>query len=683
MIADFEAETYQNWETTGTAFGTGPAAGTLPNQMTVSGFTGQRLVNSYYGGDASTGTLTSLPFRLNRSSLSFLVGGGKDRERLGIWLVVDGQVVRRATGNNDRPGGSERLQPMGWDVGPWLGKMAQLKIVDMATGGWGHITVDHIVATDRKPPMMLEQATRTLTLDHRFLNFPVKNGGPKRQVSVRFSDGTERKFEIELADGAADWSAFLNASGHKGQRVTVTVDELPSDSHGLKEISTSDEILGESYREAHRPQFHFTSRRGWLNDPNGLVFFDGEYHLFYQHNPYGTGWGNMHWGHAVSTDLVHWMELPIALYPDAHGTMFSGSAVVDTLNTAGFQTGKAPALVAMFTAAGTPFTQGLAFSNDRGRTWTKYSGNPVLPHIVGENRDPKVIWYAPEEKWVMALYLDGDRLGIFESTDLKSWKMLQEVRIAGASECPEFFPIRLENSDDPELVRWVLYAANGRYRVGTFDGKHFSASDNVLELNHGNCFYASQTFNNIPAEDGRRILIPWGQISFPGESFNQMMGLPVVLSLRSTKDGPRLFANPVKELHGLRTSEHRIDAAVIPGGNVYSHLQGELWEIDSTVTVGSAKEIVFDLRGVPLHYDVTTETLSCLGRSVKLRTQQGAIHLHIFVDRASIDLFGNHGEVYMPLGCLLDSKNRSLSLTSSGGEGSVKARVYSLRSSWP
>ncbi len=682
VIADFETESYGSWEATGDAFGPGPAAGTLPNQMDVSGFAGHRLVNSFYGGDGSTGTLTSLPFRLDRNSISFLIGGGKDRDRLGIWLIVDGKVVRRATGDNDHPGGSERLRPAGWDVRPWKGKLAQLQIVDTATGGWGHINVDKIVATDRKPTMMLEHATRTLTLDHRYLNFPVSNGGPKRQVSVQFPDGTERKFEIELADGPADWWAFLDVSTRKWESATVKVDAIPSDSHGLPAITTSDEIKGSSYEEASRPQFHFSSRRGWLNDPNGLVYFDGEYHLFYQHNPYGTGWGNMHWGHAVSTDLVHWKELPIALYPDSHGTMFSGSVVVDSLNTAGFQKGKEPALVAMFTAAGTPFTQGLAFSNDRGRTWEKYAGNPVLPHIVGENRDPKVIWYAPEEKWVMALYLDGDRFGIFESENLKSWKFLQEVAIAGASECPEFFPMRLDGSDDPKQVRWVLYAANGRYRVGTFDGKHFSAADEVLELNHGNCFYASQTFNNIPATDGRRILIPWGQMSFPGQSFNQMMGLPVSLFLRSTEGASRLFVNPVWELNVLRTSEHRIDEAVTPGGNVLRQLQGELWEIDTTVNIGSAKEVVIDLRGVPLRYDVTTETLSCLGKSVKLPTQHGKIQLHIFVDRASIDLFGNQGEVYMPLGSLLDSNNRSLSLTMIGGEGSVKARVFSLKSSW-
>ncbi|HWQ91869.1 MAG TPA: glycoside hydrolase family 32 protein, partial [Clostridia bacterium] len=298
--------------------------------------------------------------------------------------------------------------------------------------------------------------------------------------------------------------------------------------------------------EPLRPQFHFTSRRGWLNDPNGLVFYKGEYHLFYQHNPYGWGWGNMHWGHAVSPDLVHWKELPIALYPDEHGTMFSGSAVVDWNNTAGFQSGSEKPLVAMFTAAGKPFTQGLAFSNDRGRTWTKYENNPVLPHIVAENRDPKVIWHAPEQKWVMALYLDESDYALFASKDLKRWEKLSDVRIPGDSECPEFFEMPVEGREGE--TRWVFYGASGRHLVGKFDGTTFKPEGGPQELQRGNCWYASQTYSDIPARDGRRILIPWGRMTarevpfHQGMPFNQMMGLPVELTLRNTDDGLRLCA---------------------------------------------------------------------------------------------------------------------------------------------
>jgi len=157
------------------------------------------------------------------------------------------------------------------------------------------------------------------------------------------------------------------------------------------------------YHETYRPQFHFTAKKNWLNDPNGLMYYKGEYHLFFQHNPSGIDWGNMTWGHAVSPDMIHWKQLDNAIYPDELGTIFSGSGVVDWSNTAGFKNGNKAVMVCIYTSAGDPFTQSIAYSNDKGRTWTKYADNPVLGHIVGSNRDPKVIRHVPTEKWIMAL----------------------------------------------------------------------------------------------------------------------------------------------------------------------------------------------------------------------------------------------------------------------------------------
>ena len=228
------------------------------------------------------------------------------------------------------------------------------------------------------------------------------------------------------------------------------------------------------YKELHRPQFHFTSQRYWINDPNGLVYYAGEWHLFFQHNPYGIKWGNMTWGHAVSPDLVHWTQLPNALEPDALGTIYSGSAVVDWANTAGMQTGAEPPLIAIYTSAGSeakppvPFTQSIAGSNDRGRTWTKHSGNPVLGHIVGANRDPKVIWHAPSAQWVMALYLDGNDYALFGSPNLRDWTRLCDVAMPGVAECPDFFPLPVDGAATRTL--WVFWGAAGCYRLGAFDG---------------------------------------------------------------------------------------------------------------------------------------------------------------------------------------------------------------------
>ena len=690
LVEDFEGTNYGGWTLAGQAFGAGPSHGALPNQMPVSGFHGSGFVNSYNGGDDSTGTLTSPPFAIERKYLQFLIGGGGWEGKTCMNLLLDGKVVRTATGPNTKPGGSEQLHAAQWDVSELAGKQVVLQIVDDATGGWGHINVDDIVQSDKRidVPIMQFDVSRSIDINKPYLNFPVKNGGPMRRVSVLVGSETVRSFDIELANGKPDWWAFLDATPFRGKTVKVSVDRLPENSTGLSSVDQSKEIKGSQdvYRESLRPQFHFTSRRGWLNDPNGLVFYRGEYHLFYQHNPYGWNWGNMHWGHAVSKDLVHWKELPVALYPDEHGTMFSGSIVVDWNNTAGFQTGKEPALIAMFTAAGNPFTQEIAYSNDRGRTWTKYEKNPVLGHIVAENRDPKVVWFAPEKKWVMALYLDHNDYALFSSPDLKAWQKLSDLKLPGDSECPNFFQLPLDG--DAHNTRWVFFGATGMYLVGKFDGHAFVPETQPQRLENGNCWYAAQVYSDIPDSDGRCILIPWGRLPdgeiFRSVTFNHMMGLPVELSLRSTSSSASLAVNPVRELKSLRKSEHVIHSQTLqPGNDSLAGLSGDLVEIETEIAVGEAKEISFDLHGVPIVYDVTAQKISCMRNQAALAPKDGKISLHIFLDRVAVDIFGGEGSLYMPMAKSLAQENRSLKLSCTGGEARiVSLKVYELKSAW-
>ncbi|HSY19741.1 MAG TPA: glycoside hydrolase family 32 protein [Candidatus Acidoferrales bacterium] len=523
-----------------------------------------------------------------------------------------------------------------------------------------------------------------LKLEKHYLNLPVKNGAPGRHVTLLVEGQVAREFDIELADSQPDWWTFVDLTLFKGRTAALMVDRLPDDLGALKLIGQSDAINGSEnlYHEALRPQFHFTSRRGWLNDPNGLVFYKGEYHLFYQHNPYGWRSGNLTWGHAVSRDLVHWQELSNALYPDEHGPMWSGSAVVDWNNTAGLQSGWEKTLITMFTAAGDPFTQGIAFSNDRGRTWNKYTNNPVLPHIIGGDRDPKVIWYAPEKKWVMALYLDQSDYALFSSPDLKHWERMGGVTIPGTSECPEFFEMPVDG--DAHNTRWIFYGGNGRYLIGKFDGHTFTPESGPFPLHHGNCWYASQTFNDIPAADGRRILVPWGQIDFPGMSFNQMMGLPVELSLVITDAGLRITANPVKELASLRGKSHAINPQTLsPGENPLANLSGQLFDIIAEISPGDAKEIGFNLRGVPVKYDVEKQELSCLDRTAALKLVAGKIRLRLLVDRTSVDIFGNDGALYMPMGMIIPADKTTLELYAKGGSARINSlKVYDLKSAW-
>ena len=690
VIGDFEGTNYGDWKVTGTAFGSGPDHGTLPGQMKVDGFQGKGLVNSFNGGDDSTGTLTSPAFTVERKFIQFLIGGGGWEGKTCMNLLVDGHVVRTATGTNTDPGGSEHLEPAQWDVSEFLGKAARLEIVDEATGGWGHITIDQIVQSDNRisAPVLHFDATREIMVEKTFLNFPIKNGATKRRVTVLVEGKEARGFDIELADGKPDWWAFLDATPFHGQTITIRVNKLSEESTGLSFIDQSEEIKdGQNlYRETLRPQFHFTSRRGWLNDPNGLLYYQGEYHLFYQHNPYGWDWGNMSWGHAVSKDLVHWHELPVALYPDEHGTMFSGSAVVDWNNTAGFQTGTEPPLVAMFTAAGKPFTQCLAYSNDRGRTWVKYKNNPVLDHIAAENRDPKVAWFAPQKKWVMALYLDHNDYAIFESHDLKQWKKLQDLTLPGDAECPNFFEIPLD--DAVKSARWVFFGASGIYVVGTFDGNKFTPETQPRHLHNGNCWYAAQVYSDIPPGDGRCLLVPWGRLPdgeiFRGLPFNQMMGLPVELTLKTTEEGPQLLANPVRELASLRVQSHTISPqSLSPGENPLAAENGELLDLAADLSCGEAVAVGFNLRGININYDVKKQELSCLDRKAPLKMVDGKIRLRLLVDRASVDIFGNDGRLYMPMASRLSETNRSWDIYARGGLARINSlEVNELKSAW-
>jgi len=677
LVADFEGATYGDWKVSGTAFGKGPARGTLPNQMPVTGYLGKGLANSYHGGDDATGTLTSPPFTVARKHINFLLGGGKQPGKACINLLVGDKIVRTATGPNDRPGGSEQLDWHSWDVADLEGKKARIEIVDRATGGWGHINVDHIVQSDRRRGSV--PALRDLTVSKRYLHLPVKNGAAPRRLRFLVGGKVVREFEIEWAEGKPDFWVFSDVSAFRGQSLTVEA-TLPEGPAALKRIVQADEIAGaaELYREKYRPQFHFTARRGWLNDPNGLVYAAGTYHLFFQHNPYGWAWGNMHWGHAVSKDLVHWRELPEALYPRQFGDWcFSGSAVVDGANTSGWQKGKGPLLVLAYTSTGRG--ECMAFSNDRGRTWTEYEGNPVVRH---RGRDPKLFWHAPTRKWVMAVYDEGDGkardVAFYTSADLKKWHY--ESRVAGFYECPDLFPLAVDG--DPKNVRWVLSAADGQYLLGRFDGRTFTGEPGKQRVWYGN-FYAAQTFDSVPG--GRRVQIGWGNgIAFPGMPFNQQMTVPCELTLRKTEEGVRLFAVPVKEVEALRGKTHTWkDLTLKPGDNPLAGVRGELLDVEVALRLEKATRVTLSMRGVPVVYDMKKGEVSCRGKVAPLKPRDGEVRLRILADRGSLEVFGNGGRVALSVGVLLSPNNQTLALTAEGGTAKVKAlAVAVLRSAW-
>jgi fructan beta-fructosidase len=681
LVADFEWKDYGDWKVTGEAFGPGPARGTLPDQMHVDGFLGKGLVNSYHGGDVTTGTITSPQFKIERRFIRFLIGGGKYPGKTCMNLLVDGKIVRTATGPNDKPGGSERLDWHSWDVSDLIGKAATIEIVDQATGGWGHINVDHIVQTDRKPPTILNDVMRELVIQKRYLNLPVRNGAAKRRMSFTVEGRTEREFEIELADAEPDFWVFLDVSQFQDKKAVIQVDRLPEDSAGFESIEQSESIRGadELYRERLRPQFHFSSRRGWNNDPNGMVYYKGEYHLYYQHNPYGWSWGNMHWGHAISRDLVHWEELPIAIYPRQFGDwVFSGSAVVDWKNTSVFRAGSDDVLVAAYTSTGRG--ECIAYSNDRGRTWTDYDGNPVVKHL---GRDPRLFWHEPTGRWVMAVYNEGEKkqnVDFYTSPDLKAWKF--QSRIEGFYECPDIFELPVDG--DAANKKWVLTAASSEYMIGTFDGKSFTPETPKLPGHRGNAFYAAQTFSDIPPTDGRCIQIGWGQMATPGMPFNQMMCFPCELTLRTTPDGIRLHFEPVKELSLLRAKTHRVSKQPLkPGDNPLADVRGELFDIHADLELGDANEIGLRVRGTAITYDTKTQELVCLNRRAPLKPTDGRIRLQVLADRTSLEIFGGDGLVYMPMAVTTTDDDRSVALSAKGGTATIRSvELHELKSIW-
>lgn len=481
------------------------------------------------------------------------------------------------------------------------------------------------------------------------------------------------------------------------------------------------------YDEAFRPQFHFSPEANWMNDPNGMVYYDGEYHLFYQYYPDSTVWGPMHWGHAVSKNLVNWEHLPIALYPDSLGYIFSGSAVVDTKNTTGFGSEKKPALVAIFTyhdpikekAGATDYQyQGIAYSTDKGRTWTKYEGNPVLPNQgIKDFRDPKVFWHEASNQWVMTLAV-LDHIEFYGSPNLKEWGLLGEFgRNEGAHggvwECPDLFTLTDENGEQ----KWILLVSinpggpNGgsatQYFVGNFNGEEFTSESGYKWLDHGSDNYAGVTWSNVP--DGRRLFLGWmsnwdyGMV-VPTETWRSAMTIPRELGLKNTTSGWVVTAKPVDEYYSLLENEQVISQQLYFG---FSHLtqyiktpqylldfrfirteRGQDWSIDLYNHLDEHVILSYDMIAKVFTIDRSNTRLSGFSEKFQ-RTHVGQFEsttdnmkVQVWVDASCVELFVNDGEFVMtdiyfssnPLNQVkFDTKEEALL---------VEGRIASVKSIW-
>ncbi len=457
-----------------------------------------------------------------------------------------------------------------------------------------------------------------------------------------------------------------------------------------------------------RPLFHFTPPRNFINDPNGLVLLDGEYHLFYQHNPEGDRWGHMSWGHAVSRDLLRWDHLPIALREEGGIMIFSGSAVVDAQDTSGLGRKDAPPMVAIYTGDGhKKQTQNLAASPDRGRTWTKFSGNPVIDLNSNSFRDPKVFWHAPSRRWIMATVMADERkVRLWNSEDLKSWKMLSDFgptgSIKGVWECPELFEVPVAGE---KTSKWVLKVdvndgapfggSGGQYFVGTFDGTTFreenrGPADGPRWVDYGKDFYAAQAWNDAPG--GAPVWLAWMNNwqyanEIPTSPWRGAMTVPRTVTLRPTPRGLRLAQSPVEGIKALRKNHRKVEArAIAPGkeGEIVIDNQALALEIVAEFDPSSAETfglkvrqgdgegtlIGFEARAKRVfvdrsHSGPTGFSPHFAGRhSAELEDlQEGRpLRLHILVDATSVEVFADDGRVVLTDQIFPGPNSRGLSL---------------------
>ncbi len=498
---------------------------------------------------------------------------------------------------------------------------------------------------------------------------------------------------------------------------------------GCAQSVLADGPYGE-YAEPYRPGYHFSPARFWMNEPNGPIYYDGQYHVFYQHNPYNSQWGNMSWGHAVSTDLVHWTHRPVAL-PGEDGVMcFSGTAVYDSANSSGLGTGGGGPLVAVYTGWNVFTTrqdQRLAFSNDGGLTWTKYAGNPVLDIGSNEFRDPKVFWHAPTSKWVMVITHGGQKKATFwQSSNLKNWIYMSEFTGAGMPadiggwEVPDMFELPVDGN--PGSKKWVLVitpsagspaGGNGvMYFVGQFNGTSFT-SDNppttVLWADYGRDFDGVLSWENIPTADGRRI---WSGImnsygtAVPTTSWRGNLSIPREVTLSQLPQGIRMIQQPIVELQQLRgTPTVLSNVLVTPTSDPLDPLNitGDMLEIIAvmdpitagtfgiSVREGTGEEtrIGYNLASARMFVDRTlsggTDFNPDFGgvHNAPLALDGGIVKLHMFVDRGSVEVFGNDGKAVISDMIFPDAASLGVSAFATGGNVDlISLEVYPLQATW-
>ena len=552
------------------------------------------------------------------------------------------------------------------------------------------------------------------TVHANFLLLPIEEGAVESKLNLIVNNIAVKAINVHLAVSKVDYYVPVDLTEYNNQSIVFSFQNVSESAVCWKEIKMSDEFNTKD-SDPFRPVYHFTPPYGWMNDPNGLVYKDGEYHLFYQYNPYGSMWGNMHWGHAVSKDLINWKHLPIAIAPDALGSIFSGSCVVDEDNTSGFGAG---AIIAIYTSAGERQTQCLAFSIDNGRTFKKYDKNPVLTSTANDFRDPKVFWYEESKKWIMVLAV-GQEVQFYSSSDLKSWQYESsfghgEGAHAGVWECPDLIELSVKGS---KIKKWAficnlnpggLFGGSAtQYFVGTFDGHKFvnESPETTKWMDWGKDHYATVTWSNAP--QGRAIALAWMSNweyanNVPTMQYRSANSVPRELSLYAESGETYLSNKPVKELLKLRIGEEKKGSFKVSGSQQIKELltnNAGSYEIELKFKNNNANIIGFQLfnskaEKIDIKYNLYENKLIMDRRNsgktdfhktfatstwAPIHNKGKEYSLRIFVDKSSIEIFDGNEKFVMTNLVFPSEPYNSINFYTKGGSYSVTSfTIYKL-----
>ena len=560
-----------------------------------------------------------------------------------------------------------------------------------------------------------------INTNQRYLLLPVEEVIPDVRVSMIVNNKEVNVADVRLAVNRVDYFVPLDLSDYAGKNILLKFKLGSNDpirgklsAVCCKEMKLSD-TFDTGNREKFRPTYHFSPLYGWMNDPNGMVYKDGEYHLFYQHNPYGSKWGNMHWGHAISKDLINWEHRPDAITPDALGTIFSGSAVVDTDNTAGFGAG---AIVAIYTQNSDRQVQSIAYSTDNGRSFTKYENNPVLTSDARDFRDPKVFWHKETQRWIMLLAV-GQEMQIFSSSNLKDWAFESSFgegqgAHGGVWECPDLFELPVDGTNEK---KWVLLCnlnpggpfggSATQYFVGTFNGKEFvnESPSQTKWMDWGKDHYAAVTWSDAP--DNRRIAIAWMSNwqyanDVPTSQYRSPNSVPRDLSLFTVDGETYLQSAPSPELLKLRDISQKRSFKVNGTRTIKDMIAGNegAYEIELTIENQYADVIGFHLYNdkgeeVDMQYDMKEKKFSMDRRKsgdvgfnenfpmltwTAIESGKDELKLRLFVDKSSVEAFVDGGRFVMTNQVFPSEPYTHIDFYSKGGAYKVDSFViYKLK----